>query len=117
MDSFQEALQQHLEDEITTLLRLAPYGDKLNMFEIMEEEASKSMAKLSKFGALPLFFLNHDVEFEGGLHHVFPPGAPAFMIFLFKKVFPYWYWGYWKVSISYPGKEWRQMLILGNTVC
>lgn len=96
MDTFIEPLSQHLHDEIPTLLELAEYGDKLDLLALMQKEGEKVMAGLSKTAQLPVFLLNHDVTFEGGIHN-FPPIPPP-VKWVLMRVFTIPNWTWWKFA-------------------
>ncbi|KAF2469781.1 uncharacterized protein BDR25DRAFT_370412 [Lindgomyces ingoldianus] len=72
MDVFLVPLSIHLVDEIPSLLSLSQFGDSLDLKALTQKEADKVMGSMSKTTQLPAFLLNHDVTFEGGVHH-FPP--------------------------------------------
>jgi len=97
MDSFRDALITHLNDEIPTILNLAQYGDRLNLAKIMADDGEDTMGKMSKIGALPLFLLNNDLTFEGGMHSEFPP-APKVAKWVMMHGCTWWYRGWWKFA-------------------
>lgn len=97
LDSFAPALNQHLHDEIPTLLGLAKYGDKLDLKGLMENEAEQVMRGLSKTKVMPVFLLNHDVGYEGGIHASFPP-IPAPVKWVFMHVFTLFHYSWWKYA-------------------
>lgn len=75
MDKFMPPLAAHLADEIPTLLALRRFGEKLDLMDLSKKEGEMVMGGLSKTTQLPVFFVNHDVQFEGGWHD-FPPVPP-----------------------------------------
>jgi hemerythrin-like domain-containing protein len=97
LDSFAPALNQHLHDEIPTLLGLAKYGDKLDLKGLLEKEAQLVMGSLSKTKVIPAFLLNHDVAYEGGLHASFP-SIPAPVKWIFMHVLTLFHYSWWKYA-------------------
>ncbi|KAF2839282.1 hypothetical protein M501DRAFT_1011149 [Patellaria atrata CBS 101060] len=98
MDSFVKVMEAHLSDEISTLLSLTRFGDKIDMTTIMHEEGEKSVAESSLLEDVPMLLLNLDRwRFEGGLHKGFPP-VPGPMRWLVCNVFTCWNWGWWKFA-------------------
>lgn len=97
MDTFLEPLGQHLSDEIPTLLALREFGDKLDLKGIVEKEAQQVMSSLSITTQMPVFLLNHDVSFEGGIHSKFPPIPPP-VKWMMMKVFPLVHGSWWKFA-------------------
>jgi hypothetical protein len=93
IEAFAEPLNQHLHDEIPTILGLAKYGDALDLAGIFAKEGEEVMAKLPKTTVMAAFMLNNDVTFEGGIH-VFPP-IPGPVRFLLLRVFTLWHWSWW----------------------
>jgi len=103
MDEFTVPLAQHLADEIPTLLSLSAYGDKLDLVAMMKKEGETVMASMSKTEQLPLFLLNHDVTYEGGIHN-FPP-IPAPVKWALMNVFTRWNPSWWKwATCGYDGR-------------
>ncbi|KAF2247120.1 hemerythrin HHE cation binding domain-containing protein, partial [Trematosphaeria pertusa] len=96
MDDFVAPLSTHLNDEIATLLSLARFGDKLDLRAMCKAEADKVMGGLGKTTQLPVFFLNHDTEFEGGVHN-FPPIPPP-VRWVLREVCGRWNREWWKFS-------------------
>lgn len=97
MDTFGDALFTHLNDEIPTLLALEKYADKVDLIKMMDEDGEKVMGSLSKVGALPFFFLNHDLTFEDGLWAEFPP-APKPLKWALCHVFTKYNQKWWKFA-------------------
>ncbi|RFU80058.1 hemerythrin hhe cation binding domain-containing [Trichoderma arundinaceum] len=99
IDGFGQQLASHLAQEISTLLDLRKYGDKMDKFEKKFEEWSNKdtltkdveQSNLSVPGALSWGFFNHDKQYEGGLWENWPP-APAPVVFIVRWV------TYWKHS-------------------
>ncbi|KAF2492128.1 hypothetical protein BU16DRAFT_551840 [Lophium mytilinum] len=96
MDTFLEPLTTHLNDEIPTLLALREYGDSLDLKGIVEKEVEMVMGSLSKTTQLPLFLLNHDVTFEGGIHD-FPPIPPP-VRWALMRILPLVHPSWWKFA-------------------
>jgi hypothetical protein len=102
MDAFIPSLNTHLNDEIPTLLALGEFGDTLDLKGIVEKEAEQVIGGLSKTTQLPVFLLNHDVSFEGGIHD-FPPIPPP-VRWVLMRVFPMVHTNWWKfASCDYAG--------------
>ena len=96
MDGFMGPLAIHLADEIPTILGLREYEGVLDMRALMKAEGDKVMAAMSKTAELPVFLLNHDVTYEGGIHH-FPP-IPSPVIWVLREVFGRWNSNWWKFA-------------------
>lgn len=97
MDAFISPLSDHLAAEIPTLLALSRFEDKkLDLLAIMDEEGKKVMGGMSKTTQLPMFLLNHDTTFEGGIHN-FPP-VPAPVKFVLREVCGRWQSAWWQFS-------------------
>ncbi|KAH8817180.1 hypothetical protein F5884DRAFT_244465 [Xylogone sp. PMI_703] len=71
--SFAPALYNHLESEIQSLLALKKYGSKLPIEDLWNKEGKHTVTSMTKFNALPFFFLNLDVTFEDHLWKDWPP--------------------------------------------
>ncbi len=70
----------------------------------MEKEAQLVMGSLSKTGVMPVFLLNHDVGFEGGIHADFPP-IPTPVKWVFMNVLTLWQFSWWKyATCNFSGK-------------
>jgi hypothetical protein len=104
MDSFAPALNQHLHDEIPTLLELEKFGDGLDLLGIMEKEAQTVMKSLSKTRVFPVALLNHDVDYEGGIHADFPP-IPKPIKWVFMHILTLRHYSWWKfASCDFSGR-------------
>lgn len=113
MDAFLIPLATHLADEIPTLLGLSKFGDKLDLKALLKAEADKVMAGLSKTEQLPLFFMNHDITYEGGIHASFPP-IPAPVRWVLREVCGRWNADWWKFSsCGFDGRP-RELGFLGE---
>lgn len=97
IDSFASALDQHLHEEIDTLLSLSEFGDRLDLEGISAMEAKKVMAGLSMTSCMPSFLLNHDVTYEGGMHASFPP-MPKPVKWVLMHILTMWHWKWWKFA-------------------
>ncbi|KAF1808215.1 hypothetical protein P152DRAFT_253719 [Eremomyces bilateralis CBS 781.70] len=97
MDSFKDALMEHLADEIPTIQALEKYAGKLDLNQLMEETAEHSMGSMPKLSVIPAVFLNHDVTYEGGLMADFGK-FPAVMEFTLRRIFPLWNYEWWKFA-------------------
>ena len=112
MDTFIEPLSTHLAEEIPTLMALSRFGDGFNLAALLKAEGEKVMGGLSKANQLPMFLINHDAEFEGGIHN-FPP-VPAPVKWVLFQVFGRWQYDWWKFgTVGYDGKG-RELLFLGE---
>jgi hypothetical protein len=86
---------------------------KLDLRKLCKEEGDMVMGSLSKTQTLPVFFLNHDVTYEGGLHADFPP-LPAPVRWVLREGFPRWKAEWWKFSTcGYDGRP-RELAFLGK---
>ncbi|KAL1964137.1 hypothetical protein VTN77DRAFT_7225 [Rasamsonia byssochlamydoides] len=97
IDSFGQELQDHLEEEIVTLLELSKYGQCVKLRQLWEQEGQQTLSRMLRTGALPFFFLNHDVTYEDGLWKDWPP-APAAVKWAIRHIFSWWNAGYWKFA-------------------
>jgi hypothetical protein len=85
IDSFSVALQQHLADEIPTLLELRKLsstsdgkdagsaGKKFPLLDLMQTASRKSSMLMYKTEGSMMFFLNLDLTFEDGRWKSWPP--------------------------------------------
>lgn len=99
IDSFRQPLQEHLADEIDTLLGLAKYDKKdgFDLDKLGKEAHKKAIGQYSLTKSLPVLMLNHDRTFEGSIDAHFPP-MPAIMNWAIRRVAPCWHWGWWKFA-------------------
>jgi len=93
IDAFAEPLNQHLHDEIPTLLALEKYSDKLDIKALFDKDGEEHMAKLSKTRIFPAFLMNDDTTYEGGINN-FPP-IPGFVKWVFMNIISLWHWRWW----------------------
>lgn len=113
LDKFLPALGQHLADEIPTLISLSRFGDKVDMLKLAEAEGRQVMGGLSKTRELPVFWANHDVDFEEGIHTEFPP-VPAPVRWVLREVFGRWNAAWWKFgTCGFDGRP-RELAFLGE---
>ncbi|KAL7910464.1 hemerythrin HHE cation binding domain-containing protein [Trichoderma velutinum] len=100
IDAFGRSLVEHLTAEITTILELAEYGDRMRKLETtFEAWAEKDI--LSVPGTLTWGFFNHDKEYEEGLWKDWPP-APTVVVFAVRHV-TYWiHSDWWKFASCDP---------------
>jgi hemerythrin-like domain-containing protein len=104
MDGFAPALNQHLHDEIPTLLELEKFGDGLDLLGIMDKEGQMVMKSLSKTRVMPVALLNHDVDYEGGIHADFPP-IPKPIRWVFMHILTLRHYSWWKfASCDFSGR-------------
>ncbi len=86
VDSFAEALVTHLHNEIPALMDLGRFGDVELVAETwysgVQAEIKKTKAS-DMVTLVPMMILSHDLDYEGGLHHNFPP-MPAPVRFMFR---------------------------------
>lgn len=112
MDSFMAALSEHLADEIPTILSLSEYGSAMDLKGMLQREADSVMKSLSPTTQMPVFLLNHDVTYEGGIHN-FPP-IPAPVKFVLMQVCARWNKDWWKfATCGYDGKP-KRLLYAGG---
>ncbi|KAI5814927.1 hypothetical protein BZA77DRAFT_266281 [Pyronema omphalodes] len=105
IDGFATTLQQHLADEIQTILKLREYGDKIPILKLIEEEGKKVMGEIPKTSVLMLLTVNLEKNFEGGIHNDFPP-APGMVRLLMRFVWPIPKRKWWKfASCGWDGKR------------
>lgn len=97
-DAFAEPLQEHLEDEIRTILDLRVYAHTgVDLMKYAKEAADKSTTPGFVVSLLPALLLNHDRTYEGGeaLGGLWPGDIPGVVSFAVRKVGTWWYWGRW----------------------
>ncbi|OAK94571.1 hypothetical protein IQ06DRAFT_363488 [Phaeosphaeriaceae sp. SRC1lsM3a] len=73
IDSFAPKMMEHLRNQIPRMLKLARFGDKIPMLEIIETEGNRSIQHLSKTGGVIFFLRNLDLGYEDGLWKEWPP--------------------------------------------
>jgi hypothetical protein len=113
MDAFVGPLSTHLHDEIPTILSLARFGDKVDLKALCKAEGDMVMGSLNKTTVLPVFFCNHDLTYEEGLHASFPP-IPAPVIWVLREGFGRWNRDYWKfATCGFDGRP-RELAFLGE---
>ncbi|PCG93330.1 Hypothetical protein PENO1_084030 [Penicillium occitanis (nom. inval.)] len=97
IDSFAPALNHHLESELESLLALSKYGDKLPIARLWDREGFRSVTSMTRFNALPFFFLNVDVTHENSLYKDWPPlPGPARWVITHVMAIPHR--AYWKFA-------------------
>ncbi|RAO67079.1 uncharacterized protein BHQ10_003091 [Talaromyces amestolkiae] len=97
IDSFAPALNHHLESELQSLLALSKYGEKLPITRLWDREGVRSVTSMTRFNALPFFFLNIDVTHEDSLYKNWPPlPGPVWWIITHVMAIPHR--GYWKFA-------------------
>ncbi|KAJ4986351.1 hemerythrin HHE cation binding domain-containing protein [Stagonosporopsis vannaccii] len=96
MDAFLAPLSAHLHDEIPSLLALRRFGDALDLAKMFKDEGEKVMGGMCKTTVLPVFLLNHDEGFEGGVHS-FPP-LPGVVKWVLKNGFGRVKGAWWKFA-------------------
>jgi hypothetical protein len=112
MDDFIPSLSTHLSDEIATLTSLSRYSGMLDLRALMKAEAEKTMGGMSKTGVLPVFFLNHDCNFEGGWHNF--PEMPAAVRWVLRSLCGRWHGEWWKFStVTFDGRP-RALMFTGE---
>lgn len=112
MDSFIPPLSTHLHDEIPSLLALSRFGDALDLRALMKQEGDHVMGSMDKKAVLPIFFFNHDVAFEGGVHN-FPP-LPAPVKWVLVNLFGRWNAAWWKFAACGGDGRARECRFLGS---
>lgn len=103
MDAFIPPLSAHLHDEIPSLLALRRFGDTLDVAQMFKKEGELVMGAMCKTTVLPVFLLNHDEGFEGGVHS-FPP-LPGVVKWVLRNGFGRVKGGWWKfAACGYDGR-------------
>ena len=99
-DAFALPLQEHLADEIQTLLDLRKYAHTdLDLMKMAQQAAEKSMSLNIMVSQLPGMLLNHDRTFEDGFEaDLWPRDVPWVMSVVVRRVATCWYWGRWKFT-------------------
>jgi len=95
--SFAPALCDHLTSEIQSLLDLSKFGTKLPIEDLWSKEGKHTVTTMTKFSALPFFFLNLDVTHEDYLWKDWPP-VPSPARWAITHCFTLWHQGYWKFA-------------------
>ncbi|TVY87455.1 hypothetical protein LAWI1_G004210 [Lachnellula willkommii] len=95
--SFAPALCAHLAAEIPSLLSLSKYGTNLPIEDLWNKEGQHTVIAMTKFNALPFFFLNLDVTYEDHLWRNWPP-IPGPARWVVTRCFTLWHRGYWKFA-------------------
>jgi len=72
VDSFGPTLHQHLSDEITSLLALSKYGDKVHLNKLWDKQSIGNFNFHSAVTRVPFYLTNLDRTFEGGMWKGFP---------------------------------------------
>lgn len=86
IDGFIKPLETHLHTEIDTLLGLSKLENSELVMKLWTESVNKSIKEMSLSDVLekfPFIVFGHDLTYEGGLHHNFPP-APRVMAYILK---------------------------------
>ncbi|KAF2749666.1 hypothetical protein M011DRAFT_475018 [Sporormia fimetaria CBS 119925] len=113
LDAFIGPLSSHLNDEISTILQLSKYGDLLDLRKLGKAEGDKVMGTLNKTTQLPVFFLNHDLTYENGLHASFPP-IPGVVTWVLREGFARWNASWWQfATCGFDGRP-RELPFLGQ---
>ena len=74
LDGFASTLWQHLADEIPSFDDLRRYGDRLKGFHAtLAAEAKETETELGILAGAVFVIVNHDADYEGGIHTNFPP--------------------------------------------
>ncbi|KAM0327960.1 hypothetical protein ACHAQA_005359 [Verticillium albo-atrum] len=85
IDSFAAELQQHLTEEIDTLVKLHEEHEDKADWEVWYKKTMEEIMKATKdpehaTTVIPLIFTNHEKGFEGGVHASWPPLPWFFML-------------------------------------
>jgi hypothetical protein len=72
IDSFGSTLHQHLTDEISSLLALSKYGDKVHLNKLWDKQSVGNFNFHSAMTRIPFYLTNLDRTFEGGMWKDFP---------------------------------------------
>jgi hypothetical protein len=111
INSFRVALQEHLADEVDTLLALSEYGDKLDLQKPIKEAVKNAKVSLRK--TMPCIMMNHDATYEGGIHQRFPP-IPAPMWWAALNIFTFWNQNLWKFTTCDFSQKPKQLPYIQN---
>jgi hypothetical protein len=96
IDAFREPLQQHLADEIDTLLALSKYDfDPAKLFKECHE---KAIGTYTIAEGIAIVCLNHDRTFEDGIHGWWPPIPVPGMSWFIRRVATWKHAGWWKFA-------------------
>ena len=99
-EAFAQPLQEHLQDEIQSILALRAYSHTpLDLMKAAQQAAQKSMSLRIMVSQLPGLLLNHDRTFEDSFEPGFwPRDVPAVMHWVVRRVCSCWYWGRWEFT-------------------
>ncbi|KUJ23801.1 uncharacterized protein LY89DRAFT_604022 [Mollisia scopiformis] len=97
IESLAPALCNHLSSEIQDLLALSKYGDKLPIEDLWGKEGKRTVTSMTKFKALPFFFLNLDITHEDYLWKDWPP-VPSPARWVITHCLTLKHQGYWKFA-------------------
>ncbi|KAI9890045.1 MAG: hypothetical protein M1814_004561 [Vezdaea aestivalis] len=108
MSSYGKALQEHLVDEIPTLLALEKFGDKIPVRELNNKEGKAVMGALGVLTGLVFCLTVTDTTHENGLWKEFLPILPPIK-WLLQNVFPLWHSSWWRFAPCTPSGQPRRM--------
>lgn len=104
IDTFSNALAHHLSDEITSMLELSRFGDRLPIVALGRDLGKRQSRGMYKTKGVVFFFLNQDRTYEDGLWKHWPP-IPPVVRWILIRVLGSWHPGWWKfASCDYGGK-------------
>lgn len=95
IDQFAPGLMMHLTDEISLILSLSRYGDKVKILPAMN--AMRTAVPLSRTEGTIFFLRNLDRGFEDGLWQHWPPIPPPIK-WIVMQTFGRWNGRWWKFA-------------------
>lgn len=96
MDTFGQALHEHLKNEPPHLASLDQYSlEKKDLARIRKAAEEDSMKRTSAVYLLPMLWYNHDVDYEDGLWRDFP-GLPWIMKWIMVNIVGWWRSNWWR---------------------
>ncbi|OTA57987.1 hypothetical protein K449DRAFT_407662 [Hypoxylon sp. EC38] len=105
MDSFKDPLYSHLKAEPPSIVALAQYSTPENPIDILAiaDAAARNSITLSMvFNVLPIFYLNMDFNFEGGMWEGVFPSFGSTGRWLLTKAIPMWHSRRWRFASYSP---------------
>ncbi|KAM5353568.1 hypothetical protein ACJ41O_000218 [Fusarium nematophilum] len=110
IDVFGNTLTTHLTEEISTILNLARYGDRMAKLEKrFKARAKEDTSQLLVTSTRTWAFFNHDKEYEDGLWKNWPQ-VPALAAFTVRRVTYWFHADWWKFTPCDPWGKPRDTL-------
>ncbi|KAI0899117.1 hypothetical protein F4806DRAFT_493617 [Annulohypoxylon nitens] len=114
MDSFKDPLHSHLKAEPLSIVALAQYNTKENPIDILslaDAAVRKSITLSLVFNVMPIFYLNMDSEFEGGMWDGVFPSLKGTGRWLVSKTIFSWHSSRWRFASCSPDGKLKQLAV------